>query len=127
MKDYQPKKTKYILPQAIYLSTLWTIRDYFRMQEEVKEIAVAVPLQDGMPKSDNISDPTFAKAAKISNTMKRIRAIENAKMEIPEEYLKGIWDNIQYRSPYPMDAGRGTYSRYKSKFIYHVAKNLGLI
>ena len=56
-----------------------------------------------------------------------IKAIEEAKHDIPEEYMHGVWNNIQYRMPYPMDASRQTYSQYKSKYIHGVAERLGLL
>ena len=127
-KDYQPKKTKYILPQGIYMSTLWIIRDYYRMKESEEDAILATPVHDGMPRGSRISDPTAAKAMNLSGVISgRIRAIEEAKWDIPEEYMHGVWNNIQYRLPYPMDASRQTYSQYKSKYIHGVAKRLGLL
>lgn len=127
-KDYQPKKTKYILPQGIYMSTLWIIRDYYRMKESEEDAILATPVHDGMPRGSRISDPTAAKAMNLSGVISgRIRAIEEAKRDIPEEYMHGVWNNIQYRLPYPMDASRQTYSQYKSKYIHGVAKRLGLL
>ena len=35
VRDYQRKKTKYILPAAVYHKTLWTIRDYHRIKDEL--------------------------------------------------------------------------------------------
>ena len=126
-KDYQPKKTKYILPQGIYMSTLWIIRDYYRMKESEEDAILTTPVHDGMPRGSGISDPTANKALNLSGPIGgRIRAIEEAKKEIPEEYMHGIWNNIQYRMPFPQDAARETYSRYKSKYIYLVAEKLGI-
>ena len=125
-KDYQPKKTKYILPQGIYMSTLWIIRDYARMKESIEDAILTTPVRDGMPRGSGISDPTANKAMNLSDViMMRIRAIEEAKRDIPEEYMHGVWNNIQYRMPFPNDAARETYSRYKSKYIYRVAEILG--
>ena len=126
-RDYQPKKTKYILPQGIYISTLWIIRDYARMKESVEDTILATPVHDGMPRGSDHGDPTAAKAMKLSDSiMRRIRAVEEAKRDIPEEYMHGVWNNIQYRMPFPDDAARETYSRYKSKYIYRVAERLDL-
>ena len=127
-KDYQPKKTKYILPQGIYMSTLWIIRDYYRMKESEEDAILSTPVHDGMPRGSGISDPTANKAMNLSDViMMRIKAIEEAKHDIPEEYMHGVWNNIQYRMPYPMDASRQTYSQYKSKYIHGVAERLGLL
>ena len=127
-RDYQPKKTKYILPQGIYMSTLWIIRDYSRMKEYVEDTILTTPVHDGMPRGSGISDPTANKAMNLSDViMMRIKAIEEAKRDIPEEYMHGVWNNIQYRMPFPQDASRETYSRYKSKYIFGVAERLGLV
>ena len=126
-KDYQPKKTKYILPQGIYMSTLWIIRDYYRMKESEEDAILTTPVHDGMPRGSGVSDPTANKAMSLSGVIGgRIKAIEEAKHEIPDEYMHGVWNNIQYRMPFPQDAARETYSRYKSKYIYLVAERLEL-
>lgn len=128
MKEYQPKKTKYILPQGIYMSTLWIIRDYARMKESIEDSILSAPVHDGMPRGSGISDPTASKAMNLPDgIMKRIRAIEEARRDIPDEYMHGVWNNIQYRMPFPQDAARETYSRYKSKYIFGVAERLGLV
>lgn len=128
MKDYQSKKTKYILPQGIYMSTLWIIRDYARMKESIEDEILTTPVHDGMPRGSGISDPTANKAMNLSEgIMRRVRAVEEAKHDIPEEYMHGVWNNIQYRTPFPQDASRETYSRYKSKYIFGVAERLGLV
>lgn len=127
IRDYQPKKTKYILPQGIYMSTLWIIRDYSRMKESIEDAILTTPVHDGMPRGSGISDPTANKAMSLSGVIGgRIKAIEEAKKDIPEEYMHGVWNNIQYRMPFPQDAARETYSRYKSKYIFLVAERLGL-
>ena len=128
IRDYQPKKTKYILPQGIYMSTLWIIRDYSRMKESEEDAILTTPVHDGMPRGSGISDPTANKAMNLSDViMMRIRAIEEAKHDIPEEYMHGVWNNIQYRMPFPQDASRQTYSQYKSKYIHGVAERLGIL
>lgn len=66
-------------------------------------------------------------AIRLERIYSRIKAIEEAKKEIPEEYIKGVWQNILYAAPFPHDAGRATYSRYKSKFVYEVAKKLSFL
>lgn len=97
------------------------------MKESINDVILATPTFDGMPRGSGISDPTARKAMNLSDTiMNRIRAIEEAKSDIPTEYMHGVWNNIQYRLPFPADAARETYSRYKSKYIYRVAERLGL-
>ena len=95
--------------------------------EYVIEI-LTTPVHAGMPRGSGISDPTASKAMNLSGViMGRINAIEEAKNDIPAEYMHGVWNNIQYRMPFPQDAARQTYSQYKSKYIYGVADRLGLL
>ena len=47
--------------------------------------------------------------------------------KVPKEYRKGVWNNIQNRCPFPIDADRSTYARWKSKFIRDVAVSLGMV
>lgn len=97
------------------------------MKESVEDTILATPVHDGMPRGRDHGDSTAAKAMKLSDSiMRRIRAVEEAKRDIPEEYMHGVWNNIQYRMPFPDDAARETYSRYKSKYIYRVAERLDL-
>ena len=128
MRDYQRSKTKYILPRTVYCQTLWRIRDYYRLKEladsliECKESDI-----DGMPKGNNTTDKVGTTVIKREKFVKEVCSINDSIKEIPQEYRSGVWNNIQFYQPYPIDADRATYGRYKSKFIYKVAEKLGLI
>ena len=127
MRDYQRKKTKYILPNAVYNKTLWTIRDYHRVKDEVETmIAVGGGNNDGPP-SGAPGDPTYRLAVKYADYVDIVNAIETAKENIPQEYREGIWTNIQYGVRYPRDAERSTYGHIKSRFVYEVAINLHFV
>ena len=128
MRDYQAKKnTKYKLPQAVYHATVWKIRDYYRLKEVVNDlIEIKSGDSDGIRGSD-IIDKVANTAAKREKFLEDINRIDCSLKEIPNEYQQGVWNNIQFRQPYPLDADRSTYGRYKSKFIYRLAERLGLI
>ena len=121
------KNNKYILPAAVYNKTIWQIRDYYRLKEAQDNIIYQRGSSDGTPRGSDIGDPTFYKAEKLAKTADIVDVIEDALKQIPQEYRKGIWDSIQFRSPYPMDADRSTYGRLKSRFVYMVAKKLDYI
>lgn len=127
--DYQRKKDKYILPPAVYHQTLWQIRDYYRLKELYDTVAEESPgPSDGMPRGrGGVSDPTFNKAVKMGEAGRIILAIEGARDMIPEEYRRGVWNSVMFREPFPRDAARGTYGRWKSRFVYGVAVSLHLI
>lgn len=97
---YQRKNRKYTLPTAVYNATVWQIRDYYRLKEAF----------------DSADDKTI-----MCNVKTVLDGIEDAIERIPQEYRKGVWDNIMFQSAYPLDASRATYGRYKTSFIYDVA------
>ena len=129
MRDYQrSKNNKYILPTAVYHQTLWQIRDYYRLKAEADAILEASPAPpDGQPRGTDISDMVANKAERRENTLAKIKILDDNKMAIPEEYREGIWNNIQFGSAYPLDADRTTYGRYKSMFVFNVAKDFYLL
>lgn len=121
------KNNKYILPSAVYNKTIWQIRDYYRLKEAREAILNQSTTMDGMPRGSGVGDPTFRKAEKLARVTDTIKVIEDAIEQIPSVYRKGIWDSIQFRSPYPLDADRSTYGRMKSRFVYLVARKLDYI
>jgi hypothetical protein len=129
MRDYQRKKqTKYILPRAVYHQTLWRIRDYYRLVEAADNLIECRDTDiDGMPRGTDINDKTCNTVIKRAKFMEEVCAINDILKEIPVEYRKGVWNNIQFFQPYPLDADRATYGRYKSKLIYKAAERFGLI
>jgi len=128
MRDYQRQKNnKYILPQTVYHQTLWIIRDYDRMCEELSDILDSSPSPpDGTPKGQSIGGICY-KAEKREHLLKKVQIIEDELLAVPEEFRQGVWFNIQRREAFPLDAGRSTYARYKSKLIFNVAKRMHLI
>ena len=128
MKDYHPKKGKYILPTSVYHQTIWIIRDYDRIVSELSDMMLASPAPpDGQPKGSSISDEVFAKTKRRDEYTAKKLAIEHGLEKVPEEYRRGVWDNIQMRKAFPHDAGRSTYSKWKSRFIYEVAVKMNFI
>lgn len=127
-RDYQRRTTKYILPQNLYMRTLYTIRDYDRMVEEAaNSLSTSDSSLDGQPHGSGVGKPTENAVVKRDAILPAIEAIDKARQAIPPEYRYGVWMNIVYRMPYPRDADRTTYGAYKSQFVYNVAKNLFLI
>ncbi len=128
MRDYQPKKSKYLLPASVWHRTLWLIRDHDRLQSEANQlINIASRSMDALPgRQGTHSDPVGNAVIKRDRFLKDVAIIEKALERIPEEYRKGVWQSIQGGS-YPLDADRCTYSRWKSKYIYDVAAEMGYI
>ena len=129
MKDYQRKKNnKYILPYAVYMQTVWIIRDYPRMKEEAQAILEeSPPPPDGQPRGTGKGDDVFSKAARREDLLRKTKAIEYALGTVPKEYRFGVWLNVIERRAFPRDAGRSTYGKWKSRFVFEVAVRLGII
>ena len=125
MREYQRKTGKYILPGNMYMQTIYQIRDYYRLKEEAERILEeSADPPDGQPKSKSeVSDPE-RKAMRRERMLHIIEIIDDAKAIIPEEYRKGVWDNVMHRTAFPTDADRVTYGRYKSLFVYTIAREI---
>lgn len=129
MKEYQRQKgNKYILPRALYNQTIWQIRDYHRLKDQAEAILEASPEpSDGQPKGNGTGNVVESKVLKRERLLDTIYIIESCKKEIPSEYQEGVWNNTVFGQPFPEGADRSTYGRYKSKFVYEVAKKLFLL
>lgn len=130
MKDYQPKKNKYSIPQDAYNTTLWIIRGYHRFVDIVRfesNTMKAIEYDKDHVQASPDSDVTFRAAVKIADCKEKINAIETARDHIPCEYRQGVWENVLYHNRYPDDAAESTYSSYRSRFIREVADLLDIV
>lgn len=129
MRDYQRQKNNpYQLPNPVYHQTLWFIRSYRWMQDELNDILLESPShEEGMPSGSNLVHEAEMKTERRNYLYQRVRVIEESMVVIPEEYRKGIWDNIQSRKSYPMYADRRTYGRWKAKYVWTVATKMGFV
>lgn len=126
-KVYQPmKNNKYYLPKNLYMRTVYLIRDYTRLQEEYEDMLGESFSGEGAGGS-TVSDPTPARAAKVYECARCIRAIAEALLILPEEYRNGVLENIVSGERYPDYAAASTWSRNRSRFIYEVARNMNWI
>lgn len=102
MKEYQSVREKnYVLPRAVYYQCVWTVRDMERMEKTA-----------GL-------DP--------GETAKRLECIRRALLEVPEEYRSGVLKSIAVRGTNAGDfAHENTWKRWRQRFIFRLAKNLGL-
>ena len=130
-KDYVPKKSKYNLPGTVYLRTLWTIRDYDRLKASLTDQSLLRAVSFTSPGSGHkaASDPTAALAIRNATDKNRqiVDAVETALEHLPVEYRKGVWQSVQTKKAFPLDADRSTYGCYKSRFIAEVAYRLGYL
>ena len=133
MRDYQPNTNRnpYFLQPTLYKIILWIIRDYDRQKEEYHECINGIGgiqhTNTPIGGSGEINKPTENKALKIATLSTNLKAIEQALILVPDEYRDAVLSNIKYYTPYPDIADRRTFSTYKRRFIYHVAKNLNFV
>lgn len=137
MRDYQPKnKNPYYIDKEIYKSILYIIRSYNSQVNEYNNLIEekAFPKFNIERKGNNkvIHDITSEIALKLEGKANLISAIDKAiktfkETESEKYYFKGIWNNILYNTPYPLDAAKSTYSYHKARFIWLVGKNLNII
>ncbi len=124
MREYQKQKNNpYKLPHNLYMRMLYLVRDYDRIKSEREDILNASPALDGTPHS-GIGNPTESKGIKLAGLKDYCKAIDEALNFLPAEYRRGVWNNICYQYPYPVDASESTYKRWRCRFIYQLAKNL---
>lgn len=132
MRDKEPSiKNKYYLPRSLYRRILSVVRDYDRRYEERDIILYGSKKNDdGMPHGTDITNPTENSALKIMLIDDEINAVDNALKVIPVEYRLHIFDNVRYGkkyNDYDCPACRNTWSKWRVRFLYEVAKNLKLL
>ena len=128
MHDSDQSKGQRYLPTTVRNRVIWLIRDSERLQQEADDLlTVASGLSPQIRSKGGHGDPVFRAVKKREKNLKRLKAIQDALQDIPEEYREGVFRSIRDRDPYPQDADRSTYSRHKQKLIYDIAVRLSYI
>lgn len=127
MKEYQAKKDqRYMLPHNVYMQMIYIIRSYDDSKQVLIDMIDAAPDRDGGPKGSDVSDPTLAYVIRTEEIRRQVDAVDSAISKVPVEYRRGVMANIITHTPYPSDADRTTYSRWKQRMIYWTAEALHL-
>ena len=143
LRNYQQTKNNpFWLRHYLYISMVNLIKDYENMQEEYDDILYSSPCNDGMPHQSGTGSPTEAKALKRESLGKRCEAVEQTIIQMIEKYSKIGAERFKpldafhsydyfccYRCQLNKDAGptKRTWNRYRSEFVYSVAKKLNLV
>ena len=133
-REYQSKRLKeFVLPETVYRQALWAVKDINRLKEELNKAIEDI---------DNIHSPNFfnestgkglysditaKKADRLIVITNRIDSIEAAMFSIPEKYRQGIRNKLMNGEAYGDQFHPNTWKKWQQVYIYHVAKNLGLI
>ena len=122
---WQTSSKRYGLPTHLYTQVIGVIRDYERLKGEYDRILnQSASPPDGQPKGNNRTDTTSEKGMECAELSKKLKAVEQARYEVPEEYREGVWANTLYGVRFPADSDRTTYYRHKKIFIKALAKKL---
>lgn len=129
MRDYQRKRNNpYYLPKTLYHRVIAVIRDYDRQCEEIDNVLYGTADHDGVTVAGGMpGKPTESAALRLAQYENDTEAVEQALIQIPEEYRKEVFDNIRVGERFPNTAHRSTWFRWKRKFVWYVAENLNLV
>lgn len=123
MGDYMLKSSG--LPTYIQRQVKVIIKSYDEMKNEYDAILHSSPdPPDGQPRGTVNPDTTSREAIRRADLSKKLKAIEQSILIIPEEYRQGVWDNAVYGIRYPADADRTTYWRHKVVFFEAIARRM---
>ena len=120
MKDYIPKSQP--LPPTVYKRVLALIRDYPRLCSIRDGIFYDSPAGE---KTKGPARPTERRAIRLAAINDDLKAVEKALDKIPEEYRRGVMDNIIfYRRLCDLTgASERTWQKYRALMMLYVAQN----
>ena len=124
---------EHLLPEPVYRQALWAVKDLPRMKDRLRELeymADTLPqirIDDFRSGSGRVSDFTGIKAIEISNLSMRIRAIEDALLEVPAQYRDGILHKLAYGVPYGDQFHANTWKKWQQVYLHQVAIKLQLV
>ncbi len=126
MKEYQIVHDKeFVLPREVYHQCIWIVRDMGRMESELNRMSGMIVRDGTGGNAYQDGTPAEIKAAEMYRL--RLNAIKQALLEIPKEYRAGVLNSIVNRgSTYSDLAHENTWKRWKQRFVFYLAKNLGI-
>ena len=125
-KEYQ-RKNSLTIPQNQWVATIYTIRDYYRYKEAIENsIGLSAVTSDGQPHGSGTGDPTAQQGMRLASSYesRMVGIIDSCLAMVPQEYRRGVWDNVMWRKPYPSDGHRNTYGHWKQVFVVSVSRKI---
>ena len=141
-KEYQPKRNNsHYMDHNIYMQMKYLLENYPNLKEQRERLLYGSPAPaDGLPKGNNIGNPTEQKALVLCTIDGQIKAIEQVIFELQAKYsktytgkpfnaYKAFLDYSEfclYRSKRNKDTApcKRTWQYYRSEFTYKLAKKL---
>ncbi|MBQ0040868.1 MAG: hypothetical protein KBS56_02440 [Clostridiales bacterium] len=113
------------LPRAVYHQCEWILKDYDRLAQLIARA------QDAEASDDVVVFYTGDSAGLIPQSVVaeaefKIRSIENALEQLPEEYREAIFEYYVHETRLPDEASENTWKRWKRAFIEAFARELNL-
>lgn len=144
MRNYQQTKNNpFWLRHYLYISMVNLIKDYEETRIEYDEILHSSPSPDGQPRQHGVSSPTESKALRREALGKRCKAVEQTVVYMNGKYSKTCtgekFNALEafysyerfcfFRSKPDKNSAPTvrTWNRYRSEFVYTVAKKLDLV
>lgn len=115
----------YRLPRELYMQTVWFIKSYDDKLAEYNTVAYASGSGNGGGRSNMPGDPTSSRGMRALKLAQDLKAVEDALQRLPEYYRGPVLENVVHKTPWPPLATTRTFKRYKRRFVYYVAYNLG--
>ena len=127
MSDYWTKSSR--LPRDIYNRVLWLVRGYDRTKDELDSL-ITMDGSHGEGRGQGPSDPTVQAAIRRERLLDDFRAVEDARLMIPEEYRDVVFKNVKDTRPFKTFpefdyAHEQTWKNQRRKFLREVARNKG--
>jgi len=117
----------YKLEHDLYIKTSRFIRTYKSLQEQYEERLFKSVHPDRQPRGNKTGDPTGQTATDLVDIALKLRAIERGIKKVPMGYQEGLWSNFMTHKPYPCYAGISTWRRWRYRFVYWVAEEMGWV
>lgn len=127
VSDYWTKSSR--LPRDIYNRVLWLVRGYDRTKDELDSL-ITMDGSHGEGRGQGPSDPTVQAAIRRERLLDDFRAVEDARLMIPEEYRDVVFKNVKDTRPFKTFpefdyAHEQTWKNQRRKFLREVARNKG--
>jgi len=142
-RNYQVKGKYHIEDHFLYMEMMNLVKGYNELRGRKTKILYGSPAPpDGMPRSGKVGNPTEDKAIVLANIDSRIEAIQEVMAELQCKYENtytgepfepyeafmdyGVFCYYRSRDGENEAPSQKTWSRYRSEFLYKLAKKLKL-
>lgn len=113
------------LPRPVYSQIEWILRDYDRLKELSQQASAAEEAEDAIV-FYAAECMGLTPQSVIDEAASKLAAIDRALLVLPEEYRKGVFENMAYKRRLPDEASENTWKKWKRLFVESLARELNL-